>query len=104
MSLTDLSSSTGIGHGLLEENRLEVATGRLAASNMADYMVPVNADIPEIDVHWLDRPDPQIGGLGARGLGELGTVGAAAAIGNAVFNATGIRVHETSITLDKLLR
>ncbi|GID27456.1 xanthine dehydrogenase family protein molybdopterin-binding subunit [Paractinoplanes brasiliensis] len=94
----------GIGHGLLEENRLEVATGRLAASNMADYMVPVNADIPEIDVHWLDRPDPQIGGLGARGLGELGTVGAAAAIGNAVFNATGIRVHETPITLDKLLQ
>ncbi|MFD0746627.1 hypothetical protein ACFQ1L_35815 [Phytohabitans flavus] len=70
---------------------------------MADYMVPVNADIPDIDVHWLDRPDPYIGGLGTRGLGELGTVGSAAAVGNAIFNATGIRRRDLPITLDKLL-
>jgi xanthine dehydrogenase YagR molybdenum-binding subunit len=93
----------GIGQALLEENPLDVETGRLAASNMADYMVPVNADIPDIDVHWLDRPDPNVGGLGTRGLGELGTVGTAAAIGNAIYNATGIRVRRTPITLDKLL-
>ncbi|GAA2077288.1 xanthine dehydrogenase family protein molybdopterin-binding subunit [Actinomadura alba] len=106
----------GIGHALLEHNHLELDTGRLASSNMADYMVPVNADIPDIDVHLLDRPDPQLTGplgddggevgtrsLGARGLGEIGTSGSAAAVGNAVFNATGIRVRDLPITLDKLL-
>ncbi|MDP9796117.1 xanthine dehydrogenase YagR molybdenum-binding subunit [Catenuloplanes nepalensis] len=98
----------GIGQALLEHDPLELGTGRLAAANMADYMVPVNADVPDIDVHWLDRPDPHVDGLGARGLGarglgELGAVGSAAAIGNAVYNATGIRVRETPITLDKLL-
>ena len=94
----------GIGQALLEEDPLETATGRLAAGNLADYLVPVNADIPDIDVSWLDRPDPHVGGLGSRGLGELGTVGSAAAVGNAIYDATGIRVRETPITLDKLLR
>jgi xanthine dehydrogenase YagR molybdenum-binding subunit len=106
----------GIGHALLEENHLELATGRLANSTLADYLVPVNADIPDIDVHMLDRPDPLLtgplgdgseevgtGSLGARGLGEIGTVGSAAAIGNAVYNATGIRVRDVPITLDKLI-
>ncbi|MGW0505984.1 xanthine dehydrogenase family protein molybdopterin-binding subunit [Micromonospora sp. NPDC003241] len=93
----------GIGHALLEDNPLELDTGRLAAGNMADYMVPVNADVPALDVHWLDRPDPVINTLGARGVGELGTVGSAAAIGNAVYDATGIRIRSLPITLDKLL-
>ncbi|WP_434444356.1 xanthine dehydrogenase family protein molybdopterin-binding subunit [Lentzea sp. E54] len=106
----------GIGHALLEENPLELGTGRLAGSTLADYLVPVHADIPDIDVHLLDRPDPVLTGplggeggevgtrtLGARGLGEIGNVGSAAAVGNAVFNATGIRVRELPITLDKLL-
>jgi xanthine dehydrogenase YagR molybdenum-binding subunit len=93
----------GIGHALLEDNPLELDTGRLAASNLADYMVPVNADIPVIDVQFIDRPDPVVNGLGARGVGELGTVGSAAAVGNAIYNATGIRVRDLPITLDKLL-
>ncbi|BCJ59601.1 xanthine dehydrogenase family protein molybdopterin-binding subunit [Micromonospora endophytica] len=93
----------GIGHALLEDDPLELDTGRVAAGNMADYMVPVNADIPAIDVHFLDRPDPVINSLGARGLGELGTVGSAAAVGNAIFNATGKRIRSLPITLDKLL-
>ena len=106
----------GIGYALLEENPLELDTGRLAGSTLADYLVPVNADVPDIDVHLLDRPDPVItgalrhddeevrtGSLGVRGLGELGNVGSAAAVGNAVFNATGIRVRTVPITLDKLL-
>ncbi|UCM89764.1 xanthine dehydrogenase family protein molybdopterin-binding subunit [Streptomyces marincola] len=106
----------GIGHALLEENPLELDTGRLAASTLADYLVPVHADIPDIDVHLLDRPDPVLTGplgdgdeevgtrsLGARGLGEIGTVGSAAAVGNAVFHATGIRVRDVPITPDKLL-
>lgn len=94
----------GIGHALLEHNPVELGTGRLAASNLADYMVPVNADIPDIDVHWLDRPDPVLSELGAKGLGEIGTVSSAAAVGNAVFNATGRRVRDLPITLDKLLQ
>ncbi|MBC7271502.1 MAG: xanthine dehydrogenase family protein molybdopterin-binding subunit, partial [Streptomyces sp.] len=106
----------GISGALLEGNHLERDTGRLAASTLADYLVPVNADIPDIDVHLLDRPDPHLTGplgedggevgtrsLGARGLGEIGTVGSAAAVGNAVFNATGIRIRKLPITLDKLL-
>jgi xanthine dehydrogenase YagR molybdenum-binding subunit len=106
----------GIGHALLEENHLELATGRLANSTLADYLVPVNADVPDIDVHLLDRPDPVLTGplgdgsedvgtqsLGARGLGEIGTVGSAAAIGNAVYNATGIRVRDVPLTPDKLI-
>ena len=92
----------GLGHALLEGDPLE-PDGRYAAANMADYLVPVHADIPEIDVHWLDRPDPELSEFGGRGLGEVSTVGAAAAIGNAVFNATGIRVHDLPITIDKLL-
>lgn len=93
----------GIGHALLEHNPVEPHTGRLAASNLADYMVPVNADIPDVDVHWLDRPDPVLSELGAKGLGEIGTVASAAAVGNAVFNATGVRVRDLPITLDKLV-
>ncbi|MEO9323382.1 xanthine dehydrogenase family protein molybdopterin-binding subunit [Nocardioides sp. C4-1] len=93
----------GIGHALLEDNPLEEATGRYAATNLADYMVPVNADVPPIDVHWIGEPDTVMSDFGARGVGELGTVGSAAAIANAVFNATGVRVRETPITLDKLI-
>ncbi|MEO3855480.1 molybdopterin cofactor-binding domain-containing protein [Acrocarpospora sp. B8E8] len=93
----------GIGHALLEDNPPELDTGRLAGSNLADYLVPVNADIPAIDVHWLGKPDPVISDFGARGVGEVGTVGSAAAVGNAIFNATGTRVRDVPITLDKLL-
>ncbi|MFI6427890.1 xanthine dehydrogenase family protein molybdopterin-binding subunit [Promicromonospora sp. NPDC050880] len=106
----------GIGHALLEENHLELTTGRLTNSTLADYLVPVNADVPDIDVVMLDRPDPVLTGplgdgseevgtrsLGARGLGEIGTVGSAAAIGNAVYNATGVRVRNVPITPDKLI-
>ncbi|MFD7666845.1 xanthine dehydrogenase family protein molybdopterin-binding subunit [Streptomyces sp. NPDC059788] len=92
----------GIGHALLEADPIG-PEGRFAAASMADYLVPVHADTPEIDVHWLDRPDPHISEFGARGLGEIGLVGSAAAIGNAVFNATGVRVHDLPITIDKLL-
>lgn len=106
----------GIGHALLEENHLELATGRLANSTLADYLVPVHADVPDIDVVMLDRPDPVLtgplgdggedvgtGSLGARGLGEIGTVGSAAAVGNAVYNATGVRVRDVPLTPDKLI-
>ncbi|MEN3608512.1 xanthine dehydrogenase family protein molybdopterin-binding subunit [Plantactinospora sp. ZYX-F-223] len=93
----------GIGQALLEGAAVEPETGRIANGNFADYLLPVNADIPPIDVHFLDHPDLLFNPLGARGIGELGTVGVAAAIGNAVHNATGRRIRELPITLDKLL-
>ncbi|MGB3485342.1 MAG: xanthine dehydrogenase family protein molybdopterin-binding subunit [Mycobacterium sp.] len=93
----------GIGHALLEADPIE-PSGRLAAANLADYMIPVNADVPFIDAVCLDGDDPDFSDVGARGVGELGTVGSAAAIGNAVFNATGIRIHDLPIHPEDLLR
>jgi xanthine dehydrogenase YagR molybdenum-binding subunit len=93
----------GMGAALLEETRLEPTTGRLANANLASYLVPVNTDTPSFDVQFLDHPDTMLSPLGARGIGELGIVGAAAAVANAVYNATGRRVRDLPITLDKLL-
>jgi xanthine dehydrogenase YagR molybdenum-binding subunit len=92
----------GIGHALLEETRLE-STGRFANGNLAAYLVPVNSDIPPIDVQFLGYPDTLLSPLGARGIGEFAIVGAAGAIANAIHNATGKRIRDLPITLDKLL-
>lgn len=93
----------GIGQALLEGLRAEPGTGRFANANLADYLVPVHADMPDFDIHFLDHPDLNFSALGARGIGEVGTVGTAAAIANAVYNATGRRVRDLPITADKLL-
>jgi xanthine dehydrogenase YagR molybdenum-binding subunit len=93
----------GIGHAMSEGARVERASGRIANTNLMDYMLPVHLDVPPIDVSFVEHPDTVFNPLGVRGIGELGTVGAAAAIANAVFNATGVRVRELPITLDKLL-
>ncbi|MET8830474.1 xanthine dehydrogenase family protein molybdopterin-binding subunit [Streptomyces sp. NPDC004610] len=93
----------GLGQAFLEDAHLEAGTGRIFNANLADYMVPVNADAPHIDVHLLDHPDTDVSPVGARGLGELGNIGAAAAIANAVHHATGIRVRDLPITIEKLL-
>ena len=92
----------GIGGALLEANPIE-EDGRFASGNLADYLVAVNADIPAIDVSWLDYSDTAFSSAGARGLGELGNVGSSAAVGNAVYNATGSRVRDLPITLDTLI-
>jgi xanthine dehydrogenase YagR molybdenum-binding subunit len=92
----------GIGLALMEETQFDERNGRVVNCNLSDYHVPAHADIPDIDVIWTDIPDPHTP-MGARGVGEIGITGTAAAIANAVFNATGVRVRDLPITLDKLL-
>jgi xanthine dehydrogenase YagR molybdenum-binding subunit len=92
----------GLGLALTEETLFDERSGRIMNPTLADYHVPVHMDVPEIDVIWTDIPDPR-SPLGARGIGEIGITGVAAAVANAVFNATGKRVRDLPITLDKLL-
>ena len=93
----------GIGMALLEESLLDTRSGRIVNANLADYHVPVNADINDIDVAFVEENDTRFNSLGARGIGEIGITGVAAAIANAVYHATGKRIRELPITLDKLL-
>ena len=92
----------GIGLALMEETKFDSRKGRIMNPSLSDYHVPVHLDVPEIDVMWTDIPDPQAP-MGARGIGEIGITGVGAAIANAVFNATGRRIRDLPITLDKLL-
>jgi xanthine dehydrogenase YagR molybdenum-binding subunit len=93
----------GIGMALLEGSVLEEKTGRYANANFADYLVATNADVPYVDVHFINKPDTIFNPLGARGIGEIGITGMPAAIANAVYHATGIRVREFPILPEKLL-
>jgi len=93
----------GIGMALFEHTSYDPQTGAPINSNLADYIVSVNADVPPLDVHFLDFPDKELNELGARGIGEIGLAGIAADITAAVHHATGVRVRELPITLDKLL-
>jgi xanthine dehydrogenase YagR molybdenum-binding subunit len=92
----------GIGVALHEETQIDHAFGRIMNANIAEYHVPVNADVHDIDVIFVDEPDTIVNPLGIKGLGEIGIVGVAAAIANAVYHATGKRVRDLPITLDKL--
>ncbi|TMR97156.1 xanthine dehydrogenase family protein molybdopterin-binding subunit [Nonomuraea basaltis] len=92
----------GIGMALTEEAQLDERTGRIVNRSLADYHLPTHADVPDIDIRFVDRPDRQTP-LGAKGIGELGIVGAAAAIANAVYHATGRRVRSLPITPDKVM-
>ncbi|MDI2127668.1 xanthine dehydrogenase family protein molybdopterin-binding subunit [Yinghuangia seranimata] len=92
----------GIGQALFEGSVMEPASGRTANANLAEYLIPVNADVPVFDIQFLSHPDTNFNEFGARGIGELGTVGSAAAIANALFNATGRRVRDLPVTVDKL--
>ncbi|MBA3830330.1 MAG: xanthine dehydrogenase family protein molybdopterin-binding subunit [Chthoniobacterales bacterium] len=93
----------GIGMALHEETAYDPHTGLPATANLADYHVPTNADIPQIDVHFVGEPDFAFNPIGARGIGEIGITGIAAAVANAVYHATGKRVRDLPITPDKLL-
>ncbi|WP_192257385.1 xanthine dehydrogenase family protein molybdopterin-binding subunit [Mesorhizobium silamurunense] len=93
----------GIGQALLEEGIVDRRHGRIVNGNLADYMLPTNADIPDIQTISVGIPDPHSSALGGKGVGELGIVGVAPAIANAVFHATGKRVRDLPITLEKLI-
>ena len=92
----------GLGLALMEEARFDGRNGRLMNPSLAEYHMPVHMDVPEIEVSWNDIPDPHAP-VGAHGIGELGITGTSAAVANAIFNATGKRVRELPITLDKLM-
>ncbi|MET0403521.1 MAG: xanthine dehydrogenase family protein molybdopterin-binding subunit, partial [Cystobacter sp.] len=93
----------GIGMALEEETLLDPKLGRFMNHSLAEYHVPVNADVNDLEVIFVDEDDTVVNPLGAKGLGEIGIVGVAAAIANAIFHATGKRVRDLPITLDKLL-
>lgn len=93
----------GIGMALHEESLMDSRIGRFMNHNYAEYHIPVQADIPEIEVIFVDEPDAEVTPLGVKGLGEIGIVGTAAAVVNAIHHATGKRVRSLPVTIDKLL-
>ena len=93
----------GIGMGLLETTTYDPRNGHPINDNFADYIVPTSADHPEIDVTFLDIPDPMIGEYGARGIGEIGLAGVAPAITAAVYHATGVRVRDLPVRIEDLI-
>ena len=93
----------GMSQALLEGNRMDPRTGRWASASLGDYLVPVNADAPDVDVALIEVDDHVTGPLGVKGVGEIGQVGSGAAIANAVYHATGYRVRELPIAIEHLL-
>ena len=93
----------GIGMALFEHTAYDPQNGAPINSNLADYVMAVNADVPPIEVHFLEFPDTELNEVGARGIGEIGTAGVAAAITAAVHHATGVRVRELPVKIEDVL-
>jgi xanthine dehydrogenase YagR molybdenum-binding subunit len=93
----------GLGMALMEETLRDPRSGAIVTNNLADYHVPVNADIPPIDVAFVEYPDLNFNALGVRGIGEIGITGVAAAVANAVYHASGRRVRDLPILPERLL-
>lgn len=93
----------GIGMALTEEGVIDSRYGRYVNNNLADYHVPVHADVPHTETFFVNKPDPYINPMGAKGMGEIALIGFAAAVANAVYHATGKRIRELPITPDKLI-
>ncbi len=93
----------GVSMALHEDTMYDIRLGRIVNNNLAEYHVPTNMDIPAIDVAWVDEVDDKVSPMGAKGIGEIGITGAAAAISNAVYHATGKRIRDLPITPDKLI-
>jgi xanthine dehydrogenase YagR molybdenum-binding subunit len=94
----------GLSMALHEASVLDPRFGDYVNHDFAEYHIATNADVGTVDVAWIDEDDPHVDPMGAKGLGEIGIVGTAAAIANAVYHATGVRVRDLPITLDKLMR
>lgn len=92
----------GLGMALMEESIADQRSGKMVIKDLADYHVPVQSDVPEIEVIMVAEKDSHINPIGAKGIGEIGVVGAAAAVANAVFNATGLRIRDLPLTPDKI--
>jgi xanthine dehydrogenase YagR molybdenum-binding subunit len=93
----------GIGMALMERTVLDPRDGRPVNAHMADYLLPVNLDIPHLEAHFVDEVDPHVNPLGVKGLGEIALVGTAPAIANAVYHATGKRIRRLPITIEDML-
>jgi xanthine dehydrogenase YagR molybdenum-binding subunit len=93
----------GVSSALHEATEIDPRVARYVNDNLADYMIPVNADIADVDIILVPEKDDFVNPVGVKGLGELGNVGTAAAVANAVYHATGIRIRELPIRLEKLL-
>ncbi|MGI8911921.1 MAG: xanthine dehydrogenase family protein molybdopterin-binding subunit [Rubrobacteraceae bacterium] len=93
----------GLSMALHEESMMDTRFGHVVNHDFAEYHIPTNADVGEMDISWIEEDDPRVNPMGAKGIGEIGIVGSAAAVANAVYHAMGIRVHELPITPDKLL-
>ena len=93
----------GLGMALTEESVLDPRSGRFVNANLAEYHVMVNADVRDVDLAFVEELDPHVNSLGAKGLGEVSMTGVAGAVANAVYNATGRRIRDLPITLDKLI-
>jgi xanthine dehydrogenase YagR molybdenum-binding subunit len=93
----------GLSSALLEETQMDQGTARYVNTNLADYLVPVNADVPSIDIIMVPEKDERVNPLGIKGIGEIGIVGMNAAVANAVFHATGKRIRTLPIRAEKLL-
>ncbi|MEU4321591.1 xanthine dehydrogenase family protein molybdopterin-binding subunit [Nocardia fluminea] len=93
----------GLSMALLEQSEFDPRLGAVVNHDLAGYHIPVNADIGDIDVSWIDENDPHLNPMGSKGIGEIGIVGSAAAVGNAIYHATGVRVRHVPIRLEDLL-
>jgi xanthine dehydrogenase YagR molybdenum-binding subunit len=93
----------GVSMALFEETVVDAAIGGFVTQDLATYHVPVNADIEEIEAVWIDEVDPHVNPMGSKGIGEIGIVGTAAAVANAVYNATGVRVRDLPIRPDRVI-
>ena len=93
----------GLSMALFEHTAIDPRNGRYLNADLSEYLVPVNADVGDIDVLLLDETDEHVNPLGVKGLGEIGTTGVAAAVANAVYHASGVRVRDLPITIDQLL-
>ena len=92
----------GVSFALQEEALMDARSGRVMNANLADYHVPVNADVPSLEAILVDEEDAHVNALGIKGVGEIGITGTVGAIANAVWHATGVRVRKFPITLDKV--